>query len=622
MHALDIHAARVREEHEVVVCAGGEEVLDEVALLRRVRLAGGHADDALAAPALGAVGGDGGALDEAGVREGDDDALVGDEVFDGDFALVGDNLREAWRGVLFLNGLQLVLDDGHDARLLREDVHEVLDDFEEGFVFGFNLVNFQTGELVEAKLKNSVHLTFAERETAFRELAFVADEDTPALDLLTGPLVGEQLHAGLFLVVAAADDVDELVEVRERDEVAFEQFGAFLSLAQLETRAAQDDLAAMVNVGGDELLEVQRLGLAVVNGKGVDAEGNLELGVLKEVVDDDLGQGVTFQLDDEAAVLVGLVAHRGDVRDDLLVHEVGDARFERRAVHVEGDFRDDELLAVALELLAADFAAQLDGAAPGLEIILDALDAADEAAGREVGAFDESHQARNADGRVFNLRADAVNDLAEVVGRHVRGHADRDARAAVDKEVRKRRREDGRLRHALVVVRDEVHRVPVHVLHQRRTEVREPGLGVTHRGGRVGFDGTKVAFAVHELLAHHPGLGHVDKRGVNHRLAVRVVIAGGVAADFGALVMLAPREERQLVHRVEDAALRRLEAVAHVGQRARDDDGHRVVEERVLDLVRDVDLGDLLALRVGGTGLRRWCRRDFFGHVGGAVRDR
>jgi hypothetical protein len=36
--------------------------------------------------------------------------------------------------------------------------------------------------------------------------------------------------------------VDELVEVREGDEVAFEQLGALLGLAQLEARAAQDDL--------------------------------------------------------------------------------------------------------------------------------------------------------------------------------------------------------------------------------------------------------------------------------------------------------------------------------------------------------------------------------------------
>ena len=51
----------------------------------------------------------------------------------------------------------------------------------------------------------------------------------------------------------AADDADELVEVGERDEVAFEHFGAFLGLAQFEARAAQDDFAAMLDVALDQL---------------------------------------------------------------------------------------------------------------------------------------------------------------------------------------------------------------------------------------------------------------------------------------------------------------------------------------------------------------------------------
>ena len=47
----------------------------------------------------------------------------------------------------------------------------------------------------------------------------------------------------------------------------------------------------------------------------------------------------------------------------------------------------------------------------------------------------------------------------------------------------------------------------------------------------------------------------------------------------------ARRPEADLVHRVEDAAVDGLEAVAHVGQRAADDDGHRVVEVRRAHLV-------------------------------------
>ena len=35
VHALDIHAAGVREEHQVIMGAGGEQVLDEILVLFR-----------------------------------------------------------------------------------------------------------------------------------------------------------------------------------------------------------------------------------------------------------------------------------------------------------------------------------------------------------------------------------------------------------------------------------------------------------------------------------------------------------------------------------------------------------------------------------------------------------
>jgi hypothetical protein len=102
MDALDVGAAGVGEEHQVIVRAGGEKMLDEILRprpARRRRFARGHADDALAAAALGAIGTDVGALDQAGVGDGDDDAFVGDQVFDGDLAFLGRQARSGagWR---------------------------------------------------------------------------------------------------------------------------------------------------------------------------------------------------------------------------------------------------------------------------------------------------------------------------------------------------------------------------------------------------------------------------------------------------------------------------------------------------------------------------------------------
>ena len=57
-----------------------------------------------------------------------------------------------------------------------------------------------------------------------------------------------------------------------------------------------------------------------------------------------------------------------------------------------------------------------------------------------------------------------------------------------------------------------------------------------------------------------------------------MVAAHHVADDLGALAVLGVGSQVLLPHRVEDAALHRLQAVADVGQRARRDDRQRVVE--------------------------------------------
>ena len=58
----------------------------------------------------------------------------------------------------------------------------------------------------------------------------------------------EQFDSRFVAIGRSANDADEFVEVRERDEVAFERLGAFLGFAQFEARAAQNDFAAMLDV--------------------------------------------------------------------------------------------------------------------------------------------------------------------------------------------------------------------------------------------------------------------------------------------------------------------------------------------------------------------------------------
>jgi hypothetical protein len=87
--------------------------------------------------------------------------------------------------------------------------------------------------------------------------------------------------------------------------------------------------------------------------------------------------------------------------------------------------------------------------------------------------------------------------------------------------------------------------------------------------------------------------------GIDDRLTVGVVVAGGVAGDLGALTMLAAGPEVQVVHGHEDAALTGLQTVAHIGQRSRHDDAHRVLEVAALHLLLDEEIADILVARIG-----------------------
>ena len=185
------------------------------------------------------------------------------------------------------------------------------------------------------------------------------------------------------------------------------------------------------------------------------------------------------------------------------------------------------------------------------------------------------------------------HDFAQVVRRDVGRHADGDAGRTVDQEIGKRRRQDRRLGGRFVEVGDVVDGVLVEIGHHRLGERLEPRFGVAIGRGRIAVDRTEVALAVDQGVAHVEVLRQTDERVVRRHVAVRVVVADDFADDLRALAVRAVRRQAHLAHRVQHAAVRGLQPVAHVRQRAPDDHAHRVIEVRAPHLVFDV-YGDSL----------------------------
>jgi hypothetical protein len=178
---------------------------------------------------------------------------------------------------------------------------------------------------------------------------------------------------------------------------------------------------------------------------------------------------------------------------------------------------------------------------------------------REVGALDVVHEPVDRDVGIVDVRDRGVDDLAEVVRRDVRRHADRDAARPVDQQVREPGGQDDRLAVLAVVVGLEVDGVRVEVAQHLARDGREARLRVPHGGGRVVVDRAEVALAVDERVAQRELLRHADERVVDRRIAVRVVLAHAVADDaahleYGRLgwsPFSVPGEQNAPVHRLQ-----------------------------------------------------------------------
>ena len=323
----------------------------------------------------------------------------------------------------------------------------------------------------------------------------------------------------------------------------------------------------------------------------------------------------TLDLDDDADPgPVGLVAQVADGLDLLGAHQLGDALEQRGLVDLEGDLGDHDRHAARPNLLDVRLGAHEHPAAPRGVGALDALVAHDRRAGREVRAGDEPPQLVGRH-RVDRLPPvdqvhQRVADLAEVVRRDVGGHAHRDAGGAVDQQVGHPGRQHHRLLARVIEVRPGIDRVHVDVGQKLDGHARGARLGVAVGSRRVAVDRSEVALAVDEQIAHREVLGHAHHGVVDRRVAMRMVLAEHVTDRGGALLVGPVGAQTGVVHGVQDAPLHRLEPIARVGQRARRDHAHRVIEEGLAHLVLDVDELDrgalvhgLLAVAgVGSTG--------------------
>ena len=188
--------------------------------------------------------------------------------------------------------------------------------------------------------------------------------------------------------------------------------------------------------------------------------------------------------------------------------------------------------------------------------------------------------------------------------RDVGGHADGDTAGAIDQQVRDPRRKHDGLQFLFVIVRLEIDGVLVDIGQQSRSGRGHPGLGVSHRGRHIAVDRAEIALAVDQHQTHRKGLGHAYQRHIDRGVTVRVKTAQHVAHDPRTFRIGPIRRHLQVVHRVEDATMHRLQPVARIRQGPGHDHAHGVVEIRAPQLVLDGDGRDVAAAAALDRGKR------------------
>ena len=147
-----VGVAPVGEDQEGVVGLGEEELLDEILVL------GLHAQLALAPALLAPVGGQGGALDVAGLGHGDHHLLVRDHVLHADVAGEGGDLGAAVVAELVGHRLELLPDDAHEELVVVQDGLELGDGLLQLGQLLQDLLPLQPGEALQPHVQDGLGL--------------------------------------------------------------------------------------------------------------------------------------------------------------------------------------------------------------------------------------------------------------------------------------------------------------------------------------------------------------------------------------------------------------------------------------------------------------------------------
>ncbi len=378
-----------------------------------------------------------------------------------------------------------------------------------------------------------------------------------------------------------------------------------LGLFQQMAAAPGNDLLAMLQVMNQHALDRQEPWLPVDQGQHRHTEGGLHRRELEQLAQDLAGLDRAGQLDaDPHPLPVRLIPQVGDTLDLAIAHQFGNALDQACLVDLVGQLGDHNAAAVAAHLLDVHVGLHLEPPSThsigvpdqiqAIAVVILAGITVDDAAGGEIRALDEAGQVLDGHVVQFLVVVDQVEEgidhLAQVMRRDAGSHTYGDARRAIHQQVGQHGRQHRGLGQGIVKVGGKVHRLLVDVGQHLLGDRGHAGLGVAHGCRAVAVDGAKVPLSIHQNIAQAKVLRHAGHRLVHSGVAVGVILAQHFTDDAGALFVGPVGPQPHVVHGIQNAAVDRLQAVAHIGQGPGHDDAHGIVQIGALHFVIYVDL--------------------------------
>ena len=366
------------------------------------------------------VGGDklahGHALQVAATGEQHHGALVGNEVNIFQVPLRIKNHGAPFRGKTGAQLMQFGANDAADPLTVRQDVAIVRDFRQQVLVLQADFVRLQSREAPQLHLQDRLGLLGTETQALF------------------------ELAAGRGGVGSSANQADHLIQVLQGHEETLQHVIPFLGLAEQVASAALNGLNPKGQERVQQLAQIEEPRLTLHQRHHVGAEIGLQRGELEQVVEHHLAIGIPPQFNDDAhSFPVALVANIGNALQLFLVHQLGNALNQGRLVHLVGQFGDDHRIPIRAALGVQGFhnghTAHGDGAAPTAIGLLDAPAPQDLTPGGEIGTGNHLKQLLVAQLRVADEGIQAGNQLRQVVGGDIGGHAHGNAGRTVEQKL-------------------------------------------------------------------------------------------------------------------------------------------------------------------------------------------